>query len=116
MILQLALFEILNDGQLGYLLDKFGGMTVTQGEPWSTGYIVGAANDSVNDITDNRIEAFAAFRERLARGHNAGMWVDDGKIYIDSVERIGSKRYARQLRRERGELSIYDIEAKKAIM
>ena len=45
---------------------------------------------------------------KIPNGSNLGIWIDNGKAYIDRSARISNKRLALKVGRELNQISIYD--------
>jgi hypothetical protein len=52
---------------------------------------------------------------KIPNGSNLGIWIDNGKAYIDRSARIGNKRLALATGRKLNQISIWDWKASKAI-
>jgi hypothetical protein len=52
---------------------------------------------------------------KIPNGSNLGIWIDNGKAYIDRSARIGNKRLALATGRKLNQISIWDWKAGKAI-
>ena len=52
---------------------------------------------------------------KIPNGSNLGIWIDNGKAYIDRSARIGNKRLALATGRKLNQISIWDWKAGEAI-
>ena len=53
--------------------------------------------------------------DKLPKGTNLGVWIDNGKAYIDQSARFLSKNFALKLGRKLNQISIWDWKASEAI-
>lgn len=87
----------------GITLDK-------QGNPIThkNGYQVSAEDLEIIPAYKLRKAHLLDLLDRIPVGSNLGVWIDNGKAYIDRSARIGNKRLALKVGRQLNQISIYD--------
>lgn len=76
-------------------------------------------------VSERDLEIIPAYRltkkhliemlDKLPKGANLGIWIDNGKAYIDQSARFLSKSFALKLGRQLNQISIWDWKAGEAI-
>lgn len=112
-------------GRVEEAVKTAGGGTLEQtGEPVTTGYMVGMGKivsdttsvESEETFTANTVRNWLrrkAVREAFAKNKvraKIGVWVDDGKVYLEPSEQYVNKGMAIQAGTNQGEDGIYDID------
>lgn len=95
--------KIINDGGATLRRD---GVAVK----YNSGYQVSRRDCYIIDITDTMklSEAVNTVLSMLNRGEFCGIWINDGKAYIDISIRIADKGEALNMGRELNQISIYE--------
>lgn len=88
-----------------------GGLTVdTMGKVvvYRNGYQVSKEDLAIIPVYKVRKSTLLKILNTLNDGECLGMWIDNGKMYIDCSERIGNKRVAIKVGKARNQLSVYN--------
>ena len=88
-----------------------GGMTIDkQGNPlqYKSGYQVSAEDLEIIPAYKLRKTHLIEMLNAIPVGSCLGVWLDNGKAYIDRSARISNKRLALKVGRELNQISIYD--------
>jgi len=115
MILSFDDVRDLSTNDLTRIVEMNGGITITQGMPWSVGYIVGGKFDGEKVFNGGheghiKIKALVEAFRRLSLGHDVGIWVEAHDVWVvDSVDRAPSKGAAVLLAASRGERAYWGI-------
>lgn len=107
---RIDLLEILKDG--GATLDASGAAV-----SFRRGYQVSRKDCYTLSVrhTGKILRAVRSVLSDLKAGEYCGIWVDDGRVYVDISERIPRKRDALKIGRERTQISVYDWRTGAAI-
>lgn len=91
-------------------ITQTGGATLKKGKPveLKTGWHVGLEGV----VTDSIEEAVATIE--TFKG-NCGIWIEQGRYYIDKVVRVRTKKAAFQLGREHNQLSVFQWSTKRVV-
>lgn len=88
-----------------------GGLTIDingQVVAYRNGYQVSKKDLAIIPVYKVRKYALIKILNTLESTECLGMWIDNGKMYIDCSERIGNKRMALKVGKARNQLSIYN--------
>ena len=88
-----------------------GGLTVDangQVVAYRNGYQVSKKDLAIIPVYKVRKSILLEILNTLKDTECLGMWIDNGKMYIDCSERIGNKRMALKVGKARNQLSIYN--------
>jgi hypothetical protein len=94
----------------GITLDKQGNAI-----SYSNGYQVSAEDLEIIPAYRLTKKHLIDMLAKIPNGSNLGIWIDNGKAYIDRSARISNKRLALKVGRELNQISIWDWKAGKAI-
>ena len=95
-----------------------GGMTLDKNAnaiSYSNGYQVSAEDLEIIPAYRLTKKHLIDMLAKIPNGSNLGIWIDNGKAYIDRSARIGNKRLALATGRKLNQISIWDWKAGKAI-
>jgi hypothetical protein len=87
----------------GATLDKFGNVITHK-----NGYQVSAEDLEIIPAYRLTKKHLIDMLDKIPHGSNLGIWIDNGKAYIDRSARISNKRLALKVGKELKQLSIYD--------
>ena len=97
-----------------------GGATLTKDAEiasFNAGFMVSLPGfETISTLEDFNEKTFKAYC-RIARKKKAyfGLWMDDGKIYLDVSIKINDKATARKIGKKNNQLAIYDLEKQESI-
>ena len=94
----------------GITLDKQGNAITHK-----SGYQVSAEDLAIIPAYKLRKAYLLDMLNAIPVGSCLGVWIDNGKAYIDRSARIGNKRLALKVGKQLGQLSIWDWKASEAI-
>ena len=95
-----------------------GGMTLDKNAnaiSYSNGYQVSAEDLEIIPAYRLTKKHLIDMLAKIPNGSNLGVWIDNGKAYIDRSARISNKRMALSVGRKLNQISIWDWKAGKAI-